>query len=82
MSIKTGLCFFLSFFCIITPMSGIIDYYCIIENLKKNRGKIRRNSEQYTLKIMKILRIASLGSNFTGSCKRKECTIFLISKLF
>ena len=66
MSIKTGLFFFLTFCCIITPISGIIDHYCIMENLTTN-------SEQYTLKIMKILRTASLGSNFTGSYKRKEC---------
>ena len=28
--------------------------------------------KQYTLKIMKILRTASLGSNFAGSYKKKR----------
>ena len=32
-----------------------------MENLKKHRERIRTNLEQYTLKIMKILRTASLG---------------------
>ena len=44
MSIKTGLFFFLTFFCIITPISGIIDHYCIMENFKKsreNKNKLR-----------------------------------------
>ena len=35
--------------------------------LQKKLGK--NNKEQYTLKIMKILRASSLGFNFTGSCK-------------
>ena len=41
-SIKTG--FFLSFCCIISPISGITDYYCIMKNLKKlgeNKNKLR-----------------------------------------
>ena len=29
-SIKTG--FFQTFYCIIIPISGIIDHYCIVEN--------------------------------------------------
>ena len=29
------------------------------------------NQEQYTLKIMKILKTANLGSNFTGSYKKR-----------
>ena len=43
-----------------------------MENLKKNREKIRTNKEQYTVKIMKISRIASLGSNVTGSYEKKS----------
>ena len=35
-----------------------------------NFKKIGTNLEQYTLKIVKILRTASLGSNFTGSYKK------------
>ena len=77
MSIKTDLFFFLTFCFISTPISGIIDHYCIMENLKKNREKIRTNEEQYTLKIMNILRAASIGSNFSGSYKNKSVTFFL-----
>ena len=36
-----------------------------------NLEKVRTNSEQYTLKIMRILKTASLASNFTGSYKKK-----------
>ena len=32
MSIKTGLLFFLTFYCIIIPIFGITDHYCIMEN--------------------------------------------------
>ena len=44
MSIKTNLFFFLTLCCIITPISGIIDHYCIMKNYKKlgeNRSKLR-----------------------------------------
>ena len=44
MSIKTGLFLFLTFCCIITPISDIIDHYCIMENFKKsgeNDNKVR-----------------------------------------
>ena len=44
MSIKIGHFFFLTFCCIITPISGSIDHYCIMENSekwKKNKEKIR-----------------------------------------
>ena len=43
MSIKAGLFFFLTFCCIVTPISRI-DHYCIIENFKKiekNKNEIR-----------------------------------------
>ena len=42
MSIKTVLFFFLTFCCIIIPIFGIVDHYCIMENLKKDR----KNKEQ------------------------------------
>ena len=72
MSIKTGLFFFQTFCCVITPISGIKDHYCIMEKfLKKYREKIRTNSEQYTLKIMKIVRTASIGFSFAGSYKKR-----------
>ena len=48
MSIKTGLFFFLSFCCIITPISGIINHYCVMENL----GKIGRKYEQIKKNIL------------------------------
>ena len=73
MSIKTGLPFFLTFCCSIIPIFGIIDHYSIMENFKKI-GKNKNKLKQYTLKIMKILRTASLGSNFTGSYK-KGCKV-------
>ena len=44
MSINTGLFFFLTFCRIITPISGIIDHYCIMEDLIKsgeNKNKLR-----------------------------------------
>ena len=36
MSIKTGLFFFLTFCCLITQISGIIDHYCIMKFFKKS----------------------------------------------
>ena len=52
MSIKAGLFVFLTFCCIITPISGIIDNYCITENKKgKNKNKLRttfpKNHEKF-----------------------------------
>ena len=38
MRINTDL-FFLTSCYIITPISGIIDHYCVMENLKKKSGK-------------------------------------------
>ena len=62
MSIKTSF-FFLTFCCIITPISGLT----VLWKIKKKLG------EQYTPKIMNILRTESiLGSNFTGSYKKKS----------
>ena len=55
MSIKTGLFFFLTFCCIIIPISGILDHYCNMEKVFKYREKIRTNYEQYAVKIMKTL---------------------------
>ena len=69
MSIKTGLFFFLTFCCIITPISGIIDSYFVIENFFKNLEK--NSKEQCTFKTMKTLRTASLVFNFTGSGQEK-----------
>ena len=37
MSIEAGL-FFPTFCCIITPISGFIDHYCIMEKFKKKSG--------------------------------------------
>ena len=41
MSIKTALFFFVIFCFIITSISGIINHYCIMENLTKNREKTK-----------------------------------------
>ena len=46
MSIKTELFIFLTFFCIITRISSIIDHYCIMKNFLKNQEKLRTNTEQ------------------------------------
>ena len=72
MSIKTGL-FFADFRCIITSISGIIDHYCYENQKKKKKKKLGKNKNKLrTLKIKKILRTASLGTNFTGSYKKKS----------
>ena len=43
MNIKTGLFFFLTFCCIITPISGIINYYNVLKkNLAENKNKLRK----------------------------------------
>ena len=72
MSIKTVLFFsfwLLLYHFIITPISGIIDYYYIMEIKKKQQKNPRKNETKLKtiyLKIMNILKIVSLGSNFTG----------------
>ena len=43
MNIKTRIFFFLTFYSIITPIFGVIDHYCNMEKLKKNREEIRTN---------------------------------------
>ena len=43
-----------------------------MENLKKNREKEEKIINQYILKIMKVLRTASLGPSFTGSYIKKN----------
>ena len=51
------------------PTSNIKDHYCIMEdkkNLRKNEKKL------IYLKIIKILRTTSLGSNFTSFYKTKS----------
>ena len=70
MSIKTGLFFFLTSCCIIIPISGILDHYCNMEKLFKNREKIRTNYEQYAVKIMKIL--ISSKPTFRKKCPHSE----------
>ena len=72
MSIKTGL-FFLSDF-LLFHYSNFWYYRSLLYYVKflKNREKIKINQEQYTLKIMKILRTTYLGSNFTVSYKKKS----------
>ena len=42
-----------------------------MENFKKS-GENKTKKEQYTLKIMKILRTTSLGYSFTGSYKKRS----------
>ena len=38
-NVETDLFFFLTFCCIITPISGVMDNYCDMENLKKVERK-------------------------------------------
>ena len=70
MSIKTGLFFFLTFCCIIIPISGILDHYCNMEKVFKYREKIRTNYEQYAVKIMKTL--ISSKPTFRKKCPHSE----------
>ena len=49
-------------------VSGVLLYFGILK--KKQIGKIRANQEQYTVKIMKTLRIANLASDFIGVYKK------------
>ena len=46
-----------------------------MEKCLKNRENTGTNYEQYPLKIIKILRTASLRANFTGSYNKKECNL-------
>ena len=52
----------------------------------KKRKKYEQIKNEYTLKIMKILRTASQGSNFTGSYKNKtiltHCIHYIHMKCF
>ena len=69
MSIKTSF-FFLTFSCIITPMSVITDnYYVTRKNKKKNREKIRLNWEKYTLQTNKKFK----GSKPRGQFQIDDC---------
>ena len=43
MNIKIGLFFFLTFCCITTPISGIINYYYVMENWKKKPAENKKN---------------------------------------
>ena len=72
---------FLTFCCIATPISSVMYYYYIMENLKKTLEKIKNKTRKYTLKAMKILRTTSLGFNFAGSYEKKE-SIHQSSKKF
>ena len=75
MSIKTGLFFFLTFYCIITPISGIIKnmyhrsllYYGKFKKSGENKNKLRA----ILTKNHENLKTARLGSSFTGSYKRR-----------
>ena len=70
MSIETPLLFFLTFCCII-PISGIIDRYYFMENLKKFE-KI----EQNTLKIMKIFKNSKRRAQFNWFFLKRSADIF------
>ena len=79
MSIKTGLFSFLFSVVLLLRYSHIIDHCCIMENdgkSRKNKNKLRT-----ILKTMKILRTASLGSNFTGSYKKKSVLSHFVALL-
>ena len=68
-SIKTGLFFFLTFCCIIIPISGILDLYCIMKKLKisgenKNESKTiyPKNHDNFKNSKPRVL-----------YCNKKEC---------
>ena len=71
MSIKTGLFLFPTFSCIISPISGIIDYYCIT-NIFKKSGKNKNKLRTIYPKNHEHFKNNSLGSNFTGSYIKKS----------
>ena len=64
------------------------DFWPIFQQKKKKKTgkKYEQIKNKYTLKIMKILRSASQGSNFTGSYKKKiiftPCIHYIHSKCF
>ena len=68
---STDLFFFLTFRCIITLVSGIIDHYCITENLKKKSGENNKLRTIYS-KNQKILRTTSLGPVLLVLIKNKS----------
>ena len=74
MSIKTVLPFFsvhvLTLFCIITPISGILDLYCIMENFKKNREKNNSKLRVMCPKNHEHFKNIKSSSNFIGSYKK------------
>ena len=67
MSIKAGL-FFLTICYIISPISGIIDHYCIIKNFKNKSGKNKK-------------KLRTIESNFTGSYIKASVPSYLLMKI-
>ena len=51
MSIETGLFFFLTFCCIIIPISGIIDHYCIRLDLKNCSFAVTRPTKLWMCRL-------------------------------
>ena len=83
MSIKTVLPFFsvhvLTLFCIITPISGILDLYCIMENLKKNREKNNSKLRVMCPKNHEHFKNIKSSSNFTGSYEKNSLSSVYIT---
>ena len=74
-SITKDLFFFLTFCCIILRFL-VLQIITVLWEIFKKSGKTKNKLRTYTLKIMKGLRTASLGSNFTGSYKKRmQCTV-------
>ena len=72
MSIKTGL-FLLTFVVSLLRFLALSIITVLWKIKKKKKKKLGKNKNKLrTLKIKKILRTASLGSNFTGSYKKKS----------
>ena len=72
MSIKTGLFFFLTFCCIITPISGNTNHYCVMGNLKKFLRKIYPNNH-------KNYKNSKSRIQFYRLLQKKECTVIFIT---
>ena len=60
----------------------VLQIITVLWKIFKKSGENKNKLRTYTLKIMKILKIASLGSSFTGSYKKKECNMFVIVPIF
>ena len=74
MSIKTGLFFFLIFCCIMTPISGIVDHYCIITD----DVRIFYLKPTLTLWMPRWFGINNQGRIYTSRCNICSDQVFIM----